>query len=336
MTVAFAPDVDADALDADVVDLLPRLESADAATRRVALLELADLEDETALPLIEALLRRDPDREVRSEAARVLASWASVSAVDALAQALLDEDEGVRAAAALSLSGCNDVRLGPALTGWLSRPEPFVRATILRALRELRYAPAFDAAYAALDDGAAEVRAEAVGVLGWLRDARAIDALARVTHVDNDESVRRAATAALGMANDAEHRALDALLLALNDASWQVRESAAATLGKIGAQATRDALIGAFEDPYWQVRVQAARSLGRLRDPAAIDVLSQALGHGISNLRKEAALALGEIGDAAAVPALETATSDPDPDVRKAARIALAQIGSGHAIKSQR
>ncbi|CAM2152795.1 PBS lyase [Pararobbsia alpina] len=348
MNASLFAQVESDGLDPDVVELLPRLESADAATRRVAVLAIADLEDPSAIPVICAVLGRDPDAVVRAEAARVLGSWEVEPAVHALAQALTDRDEAVRHAAADALAQCKDARLGPALVTWLDRPEPFVRAVIFRALRELRYPAVFDAALAAFDDDDANVRVEAVALLGWLRDGRAIAALAHALQVDREAAVRRAASAALGMASIADVLATRALLAALADEDWLVRESTAATLGRIAAaSATKDApasatpgttpnapitaavtqaLIASLEDPYWQVRIQAARALGRLRDPSAIAALTIALGHSISNLRKEAALALGEIADPDALPALEQAATDADPEVRKSVRIALDQI----------
>src|SRR5579859_3864828 len=161
-----------DELDPEIADLLPRLESSDAATRRVALLDIADLEDPSAIPVIGAVLGNDSDGVVRAEATRILGAWESEAVVHALAHALDDDEEGVRHAAADALAQCKDVKLGPALASWLDRPAPFVRASIFRALRELRYPGVFDAALAALDDAHGPVRVEAVAVLGWLRENR--------------------------------------------------------------------------------------------------------------------------------------------------------------------
>ncbi len=59
-------------------------------------------------------------------------------------------------------------------------PEPFLQAAVLRALRELRYADAFSPAVRALDHDDPKVRIEAVGVLGWLKDARSLAPLAAI------------------------------------------------------------------------------------------------------------------------------------------------------------
>ncbi|TKC92357.1 HEAT repeat domain-containing protein [Trinickia terrae] len=320
---------DPSALDVDAAALLPRLESADAAVRRIALIELADLEDERLIEPIVAALSGDAAQAVRAEAARLLGAWERDDVVEGLCTALVDPSHEVREAAAHSLAEVRRAQSGAILVRFGSHADAFVRGAVLHALRELRYAGAFDPALLALGDDDAAVRLEAVGVLGWLKDERALSALTALTTTEPNAQVRRAAIGALGFAarTDADAtQVVVALLTALRDAAWQVREEAAATLGKLRAQAARDALIAALDDEYWQVRLQAARALGKLRDALACEALVSLLTHAISNLRKEAALALGEIGASRALPALRAAESDADPEVRKAVRIALAQI----------
>ncbi|WP_202755269.1 HEAT repeat domain-containing protein, partial [Burkholderia cenocepacia] len=84
---------------ADHAALVARLAAADASVRRIALLELADLEAPELVPSFIAALRDDPSADVRSEAARVLDAWEQPEVVDALCHALLDPDDGVRATA---------------------------------------------------------------------------------------------------------------------------------------------------------------------------------------------------------------------------------------------
>jgi HEAT repeat protein len=319
-----------DALDPESAALLARLADGDAAVRRIALLDIADLEEVDLLPALVAALRNDPAAEVRLEAARVLASWEQQEIVEALCRALLDTDEAVRAAAAQSLTELKDPASGAVLSGWVERPEPFVRAAILRGLRELRFGEAFDPALHALSDSAPSVRLEAVGVLGWLKDPRALRPLAALATEDTDTGVRRAAVGALGFAAATDAVATHALLGALRDGAWQVREEAATTLGKLRAPTARDPLVAALDDDYWQVRVRAVRALGHAGDASAAPPVAALLTHSVSNLRKEAALALGELRDPHTLPALRDALQDRDPDVRKAVRIALQQIeGAG-------
>jgi HEAT repeat protein len=326
MTAFSALTFDPDTLDPEAAAVLPRLSDADPVVRRIALLELADLEDENLLPPIVHALRHDDSADLRREAARVLAAWEGAGVVQALCNALLDPDEAVRLAAAQSLSELKETTSGHVLLEWVAHPEPFVQVAILRALRELRLTDAFDPAMRALSHPRAAVRLEAVGVVGWLKDERALTQLARVAASDTDPDVRRAAVGSLGLGSEPAEAIVDALLSGLRDDAWQVREEAAATLGKLRVARARDALIASLDDPYWQVRLESARSLGRLRDPAAGPALAGLLSHSISNLRKEAALALGELGDRGVLPALQAAQGDADPEVRKAIRIAQQQI----------
>jgi len=106
---------------------LARLEQADAAVRRVALLERTDLGDAALVPAFLVSLREDSAREVRREAAAVLASWESDEVVEALCAALLDDDDTVRTQAVQSLSEFKESSSGPVLCRWATRQEPFVR-----------------------------------------------------------------------------------------------------------------------------------------------------------------------------------------------------------------
>lgn len=312
------------ALPHQLAHLAPRLQHNDATVRRIALIELADEEDEAGLPWLLQTLANDPASVVRLEAANRLAGWEQPAVVLGLAQALLDSDGAVRDAAALSLSQLKTAAAGRHLLPLLQQQDEFVQLSLLRALRELRLAEAAPAALAQLSAASPALRREAVGVLGWLKYQPALPALCQLAVADDDAEVRRASTGAIGLGSSAE--VLAALLQALNDADWLVREEAAATLGKLRLDGALSGLIAALDDDYWQVRVRVARALGRLQLSRATKPLLQALTHSVSNLRKEAALALAEIGDSSALPGLQRASDDPDPEVRKAARLAVSQL----------
>jgi HEAT repeat protein len=166
----------------------------------------------------------------------------------------------------------------------------------------------------ALDDHDANVRREAVGVLGWLKQLDALPALARLASDDPDTEVRRAATGALGLASDARCcRPCEAL----QDQAWQVREEAATTLGKVGhadAGAALDRSLGRRLLASAPARHPQSRAFALCPGPRC---LIETLGHRISNLRKEAALALGELNERGAIAPLLAAQDDGDPEVRK-------------------
>lgn len=319
-------------INASLIPLLPRLADSDAKVRRIAIIELADLEEPDALPLLIERLQQDPDAEVRAEAARYLAGWDDAEVVQALAQALSDPAEPVRQLASHSLTELKQPDSGQQLLPWLDTESPFIQASILRALRELRLPAAASPARLALNSTDERVRREAVGLLGWLKHEPALPELAQLALTDPALEVRKAATGALGLGfSSATSAAAQLLVQILADPAWQVREEAAATLGKLAFQPALNRLIDRLQDSYWQVRLQATRALGRLKNPAAGAALEALLRHEISNLRKEAALALGELQDPARIPALQQALADPDPEVRKAVRIALTQLAACEA-----
>ena len=181
----------------DILALLPRLDATDAGVRRIALIELADLEDPDGLPWLTDALLVDAADEVRAEAARLLEAWEEPEVVQALCAALADAAEPVRLAAAQSLSELKSLEAGQLILPWVKHADAFVRASALRALRELRLEDAAEPALLALADDDAAVRREAVGILGWLKHQPALLALAALAEAEPDTEVRKAVRIAL-------------------------------------------------------------------------------------------------------------------------------------------
>ncbi|WP_312155418.1 HEAT repeat domain-containing protein, partial [Pseudomonas sp.] len=134
----------------DIAELLPRLNADDAAVRRIALIDLADLEESEGLPWLTDALLVDSSTEVRTEAARLLEAWEQPDVVQALCAALADSAEPVRLAAAQSLSELKSMEAGLLILPWVNHADAFVRASALRALRELRLEDAAGPALLAL------------------------------------------------------------------------------------------------------------------------------------------------------------------------------------------
>jgi HEAT repeat protein len=309
-------------MDPEIAALLTALDDPDAEIRRIGVLQAVDAAEEH--PHLFARASRDSDAGVRLEAVRALEGDASDEGVNALVDRLDDDDSEVRTVAALSLAEILDEVAGPVLLRRLETAQGQARAAILGGLRKLRLAEAFLPALASLNDPLAAVRREAVGVLGYLRDAGALPALAERVGRDSDAEVRRAAVGALAFGSG--DGVLPGLLSGLRDSDWQTREEAAVTLGRLLLAGSAADLIAALNDDYWQVRLKAANALGKLKEERAVAGLIAALSHPIGNLRKEAADALGAIGHRDAIPALTAALEDPDVEVRKVAERALARL----------
>jgi len=103
----------------------------------------------------------------------------------------------------------------------------------------------------------------------------AIDALGKAVTEDADESVRRAAAAALAKMPDAS--AQDALAKSLFDSVDAVRALSARALGNIKDPRSSEALIRAVNgDSSSMVRMQAALALKKIKDPKNLDALKKA------------------------------------------------------------
>jgi len=130
----------------DILALQPRLTADDAGVRRIALIDLADLEEPDGLLWLVERLAEDPAEEVRAEAARLLEAWEDEPVVEALCQALTDPSPAVQAAAAQSLSLLKTEAAGRVILPWTAHGETGVRIAAFRALRELRFPGAAPAA----------------------------------------------------------------------------------------------------------------------------------------------------------------------------------------------
>jgi HEAT repeat protein len=234
------------------------------------------------------------DWRVRAAAAEALAEVGAAEALEALIEALADENWAVRKAAGL-------------------------------AIRQMRDARALEPFIAALSGQTQEARQLAAEALGQLYDARAVEPLVGAL-ADRSWDVRAAAARSLGVIADA--RAVSPLMVSMRESDLGVRDAAADALVRIGPPAF-DALVGALDDPSWDVRRTAALALGRLGDQRATGRLLLALRDNSDPwLRQDAALALGQIGDLSAISLLRDALFDDAPRVREAAAEAL------HALES--
>lgn len=105
------------------------------------------------------------------------------------------------------------------------------------------------------------------------------------------------------------------------------RLRAAEALGNCADARAVEPLIVALNDRENEVRWVAAQALGRLRDAQAVEPLLPLLADGKRDVRAAAADALGKLHDLRAVPVLSAALEDEEePEVRTAIRRALREI----------
>lgn len=150
---------------------------------------------------------------------------------------------------------------------------------------------------------------------------------------DPDAGVRWHAAGAIMHLGGRARGAAPALLRAMSDSEWVVRNAAGRALEEVAAAGDVAALVAALREPSAEARYHAARALGRVGSPAtvAIPTLIAALRDEDSEVRMESAWTLAGMGRAAAEAAapLARALEDADPQVRSAAAWALARTGAG-------
>jgi HEAT repeat protein/beta-lactamase regulating signal transducer with metallopeptidase domain len=149
-----------------------------------------------AVPALSEVLRRDPDAEVRQQAAWALGQIDSPAGVPALSAALGDADPEVATLAAYSLGQIAPETPPAELTRAATSGSGELRHTALWALTRMGAAAALPALTAAAADPDPAIRARALNGLAQLRDPGAVEALTVLLR-DSDPTVRAAAARAL-------------------------------------------------------------------------------------------------------------------------------------------
>ena len=124
--------------------------------------------------------------------------------------------------------------------------------------------------------------------------------------------------------------AVEPLLALLNDTANpnEARWRAAADLGDIGDEAALDALITAAGDPSWDVRASAIWALGRLRGEKAFATLHTIVENPTPDEQNSyvAAMGLLHLDPPRAVEILRRAAASSNPRIRSWGRSALANL----------
>lgn len=159
-------------------------------------------------------------------------------------------------------------------------------------------------------------------------------ALRDIARGSNPKS-RVLAAQALGDVKDPteRRRAVEALIVALEDDYPEVRMEAASSLGELRDASALPQLVKRLDDGTAPVRQHAAIALGTIGHPDAFEPLVEALAKGPADLRFQAATSLVELDGKRAYPYVTKALDDADPQVVSAAALALGAIGDARAIE---
>ncbi len=268
-----------------VAPLIALLEGADSGARRSAAEALAMIGGPSVDPLIGALRHRDPS--VRKDAAWALGSIKDLRAITPLIATLKDADADVQRTASDAVAAFGELAVDPLIED-LRSPRPSDRASVIAAYYAGRAlgmigGPAVEPMTRLLNDPRPFVRHVAARELGTTKDPRAVDALV-ATVADAEQSVRLEATRALESIGSAARsstekvvrertliRAVDGLLIGLQDPDSVVRASAANALGELGNTRAVRPLLQAIRDGEPAVRWKAAWALENISDPAGTE-----------------------------------------------------------------
>jgi HEAT repeat protein len=252
------------------------------------------------------LLRRlqsrsvDERREAAAEIGLVRMSGASEGASDAalgLSECLADPDRRVRLAAAEAICPFGDqgVPAIPGLARMLDEDDRAFCSSAIRALRAINTPEAFTVLSKAVsesDPGRCRQIIEGLGEIPKASAPLLPALLGRLTR-DPDASLRRDILSAVVKIEPDSEQVAGAKLLALRDASPEVRRTAAALLRTPDPVPSLAAFQKALRDPDAGVREEAMRGLSQigLGDPRAIVALCDALGNPATHDAARSALA---------------------------------------------
>ena len=184
-------------------------------------------------------------------------------------------------------------------------------------------------------EGNDDERKVAARFLGDLKDQRAVQALL-VAVEDRDRNVRQQAIQSLGKMRDM--RAAGVLRHALMEDRY-VRGAAARALGQLRDTSAVDLLVSLVErEMHLQGRSgdelmeSIARALGFLNDRRGVDALIRLLGHSGIHVRSSAAQSLGQIGDLRTADALAQVLNDRSVFVRWSAAWALVTLKDARVV----
>lgn len=312
-----------------VTGVIPLLRSDDAPVRNGAMDILRTLGGQELSSIIPLL--RDEDVDIRIFATDILGSAGNVMAVAPLCDALLKDPEvNVRYQAAVSLGNLGLPEAAKCLNQAM-RDEEWVQYSVIEALAKIRHASSIDAMVKAMSHSSELVVSMIIDALGDMGNVKAVSLL--LGRMENSPTALRnkivkAIVKILGaklvnlLPKDARANFRDYLLVALEDEETEVQDAAIAGLAAMGGD---DAAAGVFA---------IAAQLDPDKDQDRLDgIISSLAEMGVTAVLKNA---LRNEDTHAALLAVETLARVNDPEVESVLVNAFWQgtIGVQRAIVS--
>ncbi len=259
---------------------------------------------------------REEDRDVRMAASRALGRIRDPRALEPLVEALGLPESWLPPRIAEILLEFGEAACEPLLRKLAERGEVNTRAWAAEVLGQLKHPRAVPALLACLADLHDQVRSRAAGALGKIGDRHAVPELIHLMLGDPVPYVRIQSVRALGAIGDP--RALHHLIDSLKDGEWWVRVRVIEALEQLGERAVEPLLL-ALEDPDTEVRQRAAMTLERL---GVLDTLLERVGDGDVAAREKLVAA----AQSGVVEILVAALAHSNPRVRYAVAEILGEV----------
>jgi HEAT repeat protein len=292
-----------------VAPLIQCLKDKSPKVREKAAGALRIVGDERAVaPLIQAL--KDRNAKVRKEAAGSLVFKGDRKAVEPLIEALEDEDLAVRHAAVVSFRRIRDERAVNSLIKALKDEDWEVCSSAADVLKDMGWKPSnkseeiayliatdnWDELMETVDEEAVEVLVQALKHKNMRVRNKIVEALEKIGWEPSNESEKIDYLVATEnwdeLVKIGGEKVVEALIQALDDEYFVVREGAAKTLGKIGNEKAVEALIHAnLKEKSWHVRYEIAKALeevGKSTVEHLIKYLGPALNDDKLRIRRKA------------------------------------------------
>ncbi len=297
-------------------------------------------------------LLRDPDPDVRLDAANVLGQLKVGAAVQALVENLENDPEGdVRIQAVTALSAIqSEATVEPLIRCFVEDGYPDldlvvddleynacweVQSRALEALGNTGDQRAVSPLMEILEDsGYGDLQDSGYRVLAQLNSAEAKRFLLRQLRKGEPLARRRAALALTGLGGSERDSqelpgdVLTALTNALVDSEAGVRQYAARALGNTHNPLIAVPLLMLVNDPDLEVRKEVAHILGGIRAGELLERLHPMLDEPKIETKRQVAGILGEIGDPASVEPLSALLDVKDADLKYEVIVALGKIGA--------
>jgi HEAT repeat protein len=324
-------------------ELLPFLGSASGMSNPHAMNSFSNVARNTGQKEV-YIFREDGTRHVvnsRGEIPPKASFWNKTivhpGALDAIIDALNDNDSDLKISALNGIQYFEDDRIEPLLIRMLGDPSPAIRSLALDRLRYYAAERAVPAIVGALSDSDPEIRKKAAGLLGVLESREAVVPLLECLD-DGCFDVRRSVILALGRIKD--ERAIKPLTEQLSDRKVEIRKAALNAFLYFENPSVLPLNLKMLQDESPEVRRSAVWNITNKPDNRAVEPLLPLLDD--KDICVSAAGALGVIGDSRAVEPLIRALNDGNRGLTTEGALsfnlsavnALGRLGGEEAVKA--